>query len=300
MLQLRPIEDKDLPHVLPFLLVASAHERLPGPAATAGYRRHLTTTSQRIRGWLSGPSESPQAVFLAVCPPDGTALVMIAPPGAFGISADAQLLLTQTAMRELDAANVCYTQVLLDPRDAARRALFERCGFVRLTDLVYLERGLAPIDEVEPATHVEWRPYAPTSHADFAYVVQASYVDSLDCPELAGLRPIDAVLAAHQSAGPFDPELWQLACVDGQPAGCILLSRITGAPCAEIVYVGVPPKQRGSGLGRALVQRGIACAARGGASSLLVVVDIRNTVARRLYDRFGFRDLLRRVALWRR
>lgn len=296
----RRIDDAELVAVLPLLLVASAGERLPDRAAAGRYRRHLVATSQRWMAWVAGSIDAPRAVCLAILPPDKTALVMTGLPGAFGIDAGAQLSLTQEAMRALDSEGLAYAQALLDPRDDGRRRLLNGVEFRCLTELVYLERSMDEVDRAAPETRLEWRSYTSESHAAFAQVVQASYEGSQDCPELAGLRPMDAVLAAHKAAGPFDPHLWQLALSGGEPAGCILIARVTDTRCHEIVYLGVAPRHRNRGLGRALVRRAIALAAADSATSLLVVVDERNIAARRLYSRFGFRALLRRVALLRR
>jgi ribosomal protein S18 acetylase RimI-like enzyme len=296
----RQIEDAELLQVLPLLLVAGVRERLPGPDAATGYQRHLAATAQRWLGWVAGPLDAPQAVCLAILPPDDTALMMIAPPGAFGTDAAIQSAVTQAAMEVLDRRGVVYAQALLDPRDDARRRLLERVGFRRVTELVYLERASADPDRAAPSSACEWRAYTPDAEAVFAQVVRASYEGSQDCPELAGLRPMSAVLAAHRAAGPFDPDMWQLALVNGQPAGCIMTSRVTDTRCVEIVYLGVAPAFRRRGVGRALVQRGIGLAASDGAATLLVAVDERNLAARRLYARFGFRPLLRRCALLRR
>lgn len=300
MQEFRRIDETELGTVLPLLLVAAAGERLPGRDAVVGYKRHLAATAQRWMAWVAGCADAPRAAGLVILPPDNTALVMTGVPGAFGIEAAAQLSLAQEAMRLLDAEGIAYAQSLLDPRDDARRRLLIQVGFRRMTELVYLERPLNEVDRAAAETGFEWQSYTPESHAAFAQVVRASYEGSQDCPELAGLRPIDAVLAAHKAAGPFDPDLWQLGLDAGEPAGCIMISRVTNTRCHEIVYLGVAPRYRNRGLGRALVRRGIALAAADGATTLLVVVDERNIAARRLYARFGFCALLRRIAFLRR
>ena len=35
-----------------------------------------------------------------------------------------------------------------------------------------------------------------------------SYVDTMDCPELCGMRATADILASHKATGEFDPSLW--------------------------------------------------------------------------------------------
>ena len=48
--------------------------------------------------------------------------------------------------------------------------------------------------------------------------LERSYVDTLDCPELCGLREKRDVLDSHRSTGKFDPNLWWLVRLGGAEA----------------------------------------------------------------------------------
>ena len=64
----------------------------------------------------------------------------------------------------------------------------------------------------------------------------------------------------------------------------------------EIVYVGVVPEFRRRGLAKLLLRQALHVARRSGARRVTVVVDGRNTPARRLYDAFAFAQATQRDA----
>jgi GNAT superfamily N-acetyltransferase len=154
--------------------------------------------------------------------------------------------------------------------------------------------------EPPSAAGLEWLPFDDRTRPEFARTILASYQDSLDCPELTGIRPIDDILAAHQAAGRFDPALWELALVDGEPSGCLLLAQHVHTPLVEVVYTGVVPAWRRRGVGGWLLRRAVEQGRAVRARRLSVVVDSRNAPAKRLYQRFAFTPVTHRDAFWYR
>jgi GNAT superfamily N-acetyltransferase len=193
--------------------------------------------------------------------------------------------------RRLDELKLCYGQVILDPEDSTMRAVLERNGFPHLTHLHYMlcPAGSAPVHE--PEGRFEAEPFEADINAErFARVLERTYVGTLDCPELDGLRTAEDALAAHQATGRFDPGLWRLFRHQEQDAGLLLINHHPERDLWEIVYLGVVPEARGAGLGTHLVQRAIADARRV-SRPIVLAVDARNSVARRIYERWGFLDL---------
>ncbi len=190
-----------------------------------------------------------------------------------------------------------YAQALIEPEAAGKRALLAQAGFVPLTTLLYQERSAKfPWVDPPPDSEVEWIRYGADTHAGFAETVLTTYEGSLDCPELTGLRPIADIFGAHQAAGRFDPALWELARCNGQSAGVLLLSRMVHGPVLELVYMGVVPAWRRRGVGALLLRRALERCRERGAKEITVVVDVRNTPARRLYERFAFATVAQREA----
>jgi len=151
-------------------------------------------------------------------------------------------------------------------------------------------------------TRLKYQAYNPSKPAVFHQTLQNTYKDTLDCPELNGVRGVEEVIAGHRGQSHFDPNLWLLALVDGLPVGVLLLTRSPETLDWEISYVGVVPEARGRGFGRELVLKALAAAQTGGAPYLTLSVDARNHPARELYRVLGFEVYDRRevfLAVWK-
>ncbi len=298
MNEIERITPDTLRAALRVLLASPESENGASATRIATFCEYLTHCPVDWRGWRAGAAESPEALLLAMLLPGNTAIVMIPTPAHLGIERTAQLELSRLAMRELEGVRLHYAQALLDPTGGAQRVLLEEVGFSYLATLMYLERQVTyPWVDPPGAGAAEWVSYSPETHGRFAKVVLATYGDSLDCPELAGLRPIEDVLAAHRCGGKFDAGLWELAHINSEDVGCMLLSRVVNAPLLEIVYMGVVPPWRGRGVGTLLMRRALEqCRARA-ARDATVVVDARNGPARALYERFAFRPVTYREAM---
>jgi mycothiol synthase len=240
------------------------------------------------------------AALVMIRLPGGTAIVMPAAPGELGNDARDQVVLLSAGLARLREVPLYYSQALIEPQAEAKGVLLRAAGFERLTTLHYLERDARyPWVEPPPPSAARWLCYAPENHNLFTETVAATYHGSRDCPEIAGIRPIDDVLAGHRAAGCFHEALWELALIDDAPAGCLLLSRV-GTELLEVVYMGVAPAFRGRRIGWMLLQRAAAQARAQHRARLTLVVDVRNDPARRLYARFGLnRVATRDVYLWR-
>lgn len=199
-------------------------------------------------------------------------------------------ILNQIGQR-MDALGLRLGQVLLDPDDLANRKALEQNGFPHLTDLHYLLYAVSSTRPVELPQELKTETFHPLSNSQrFVQVLERTYIGTLDCPELDGLRTPQDALEAHQATGRFDPMRWWLVGHQNTDAGLLLLNEHPDRDLLEIVYVGVVPEARGRGVGQFLVQKAIAQAHQEG-RSLVLAVDQRNRPARKLYARLGFLDL---------
>ncbi len=136
----------------------------------------------------------------------------------------------------------------------------------------------------------------------FHQTLQNTYKDTLDCPELNGVRGVEEVIVGHRGQSHFDPDLWLLALADGLPVGVLLLMRSPETHDWEISYVGVVPEARRHGYGRELVLKALAEAKTVDAPYLTLSVDARNHPAHELYRVLGFEVYDRRevfLAVWK-
>ncbi len=242
---------------------------------------------RRVRGALV-------AAIAELRTPGRVSLLMPAQPGAHGIRPAEQQTLLAGVVAKRQAADLCFLQALLPPADRETAGLLARCGFVRVTDVLYLERAVRypwvePPDD--PALH--WTPYAAGSHALFAETLAQSYVASADCPEVSGARTVEDALASHRAAGRWSADMWQAAGDGASPLGCVLTSMPAGG-LLEVVYVGVTPAARRRGVGRQLLRRAFQIARQQRCARITTCVDSRNAAAGALYARFGFSEVARR------
>lgn len=214
--------------------------------------------------------------------------------------------------REAHGERAHLVQALAHPRERSVQQGYEAAGLRRLAELEYLSRALHRRDGgplPREGSLVMEEPGGPgvgpvrvvacsaanASGAALHLALERSYEQTLDCPELAGLRTTEDIVAAHQAVGQFDPALWWIVEHEGRPEGCVLLNRCPGQACVELVYIGISPVLRGRGLGRRLLARAVEAVAAL-EPELRCAVDSRNAPARAAYERAGFVETDRRVA----
>lgn len=278
----------ELTAALPRLL--SPDDRTPADRISVdNFLRYLEVTGLPWEGWRGGSAAAPRALALVLLIPGRTGMLLGAPPGALGIDAEDQEALLRTALEDLRPRGLHYLQALLPPEAQGQQALLGRVGFRPLAPLLYLQRG-ATYPWVDPPAPEEgdWLAFREDRRRFFQDVLVQTYLESLDCPELNGLRPPEDILAAHQASGEFRPELWEILMRDGAPAGCLLLSRLPNAAAVEVVYMGVPSAARRQGAGRLLLRRALQQVRAQHVQTLTLVVDGRNKPARALYESFNF------------
>lgn len=176
-------------------------------------------------------------------------------------------------------------QALVSPEELGMLAPLLRNGFRNVTNLLYLGRELT--QPVVSPQRLTYEPYDPLHPQEFHATLERTYIGTLDCPEVNGVRTAAEVIAGHQGQGRFDPALWWLARRDGQAVGVLLLLGLEAGEW-EVAYTGVVPEARRGGIGRELLLRAMHTARGAGVQSLVLCVDERNTPARELYRSVGF------------
>jgi ribosomal protein S18 acetylase RimI-like enzyme len=216
-------------------------------------------------------------------------------------------------IRSAPNLQVEIAQGLPEPREFWAIEAFAAAGFTTVGNLVYMRRSLADRPKSSPAEILAWPPAMPglevkrfdqlplpQRDAMLVEALDRSYENTLDCPELCGLRKTRDVLDSHRATGVFDPALWTVILVDCKPLGCMLLNRCPEQRVIELVYLGVSGALRGKGVARALLSNGLSrLRAAHPAWSLACAVDARNEPALRLYRSIGMRAFGERVAVVR-
>jgi mycothiol synthase len=220
----------------------------------------------------------------------GAAALVFAPIAAGGSDADRATIAALEALVEAAwTRSVRLLEILTEPADTASGPVLREAGFRRLTRLLYLVRGDAPaLAKVCAADDLRWVAYSPAREQLFCEALEATYVQSLDCPELTGLRSTRDVLAGHRATGIFDPSRWWVVKRGDTLAGVLLLNGIPDRDALEVVYMGVAQASRGTRVADALLQRAVDEMGCANAKQLALAVDERNGPARHLYSRWGF------------
>lgn len=212
--------------------------------------------------------------------------------------------LIQACCAEAPNPSVRVVQSLIDPGQVIEGQVLEHAGLKRLAKLVYMQREIEPGEHRLPlpttlggCDHPTILTYSQANHHRFAQAIEASYIDTLDCPGLVGLREIDQIITGHMATGRFDPGNW-LAYFDaqGKPIAVLLLAEVNQGGAYELVYLGVAKDYRSRGVGAQLLNYAISESARHGGGKLYLAVDDRNDPAVRLYNANGFRSTTRKIA----
>jgi mycothiol synthase len=213
-------------------------------------------------------------------------------------------------VRELGAVQI---QAVVDGEDSAVTTILERAGFVPLADLQQLWLPLTADSEAasraggDPPHGAVWRPADDVPAEEVATLLGQTFVETLDCPALNGLRTSQDILAGFCDGTPLEQHSgWWFLEKEGRLMGCVLTNPLAdhGATAssaelraAELLYLGLVPGARGRGYGRFLLERSIATARQLGCAVVFSAVDCANWPAMRMYAQRGFQERAR-VQAW--
>lgn len=260
------------------------------------------TGSQRLSlddVWAFWDGQRMVASVLLVPAAGRTAMMFLSPyPAATG-NTDPRGELVRAAVAGRDREILRLIQCLLDPAQSReKRALLEG-GFHELAILLYLQRAAdippRPLDVADLGLTV--RHWSDEHRPFFAEAIAQSYVDTLDCPGLLGVRPIEDVIEGHRKTGLFHPDFWFALHHGDEPAAALLVNEVSQHGAHELVYLGVSPAWRGRGLGQRLLRHGLGIAQRAGSARMLLAVDEANKPALRMYRAMGFQSTGRKTAM---
>lgn len=192
-------------------------------------------------------------------------------------------------------------QALLASGEAHLAIPLERNGFVHITRLSYLRHSLRRLPSGDH--RLTFQPYAHCAPQWFHQTLVRTYEDTLDCPEVNGVRSLDEVLAGHRAQGVYDPGRWWLVHEREQRVGVLLLMEVPEWSAWEVAYIGVVPEARRRGVGRAMLLHALIEARAAGAPWVTLSVDDRNRPALQLYRSLGFEVYDQRevyLAVWDR
>ena len=214
--------------------------------------------------------------------PGRTALLW--PPSVNGPAAQ-QLM--QTAAEWLDNENIVLAQILGSSWASYDLALLSMGGFKELAELAYLTVDRKYFPTKHPSSELQFEPYNKQDCSRLEDLISKTYQGSLDCPDLNGVREICDVIEGYLSQGTSGDEHWFFARKNRDDVGVLILTPHTTEQW-ELVYMGIIPLARGSGLGKQLVQFALWHSGCVGADRIVLAVDQANQPALNMYHSNGF------------
>lgn len=195
-------------------------------------------------------------------------------------------------------ARLTYT--LLKREDRWLRPSLDAAGFQRLTALrlgrCRFPPGILPEHSSSPPGRedgVVIRPFDARDRGPVRRLLEQTYVGSLDCPEMAGLRTIDEIDEGLKAASQEVAGGWQVAWRNNEAVGVVVLGTTAEPLTDELSYLGVVPDARRQGIGRRLLRSALHLARHRNAQVVMIAVDARNEPALQLYRSEGFRFFTR-------
>ena len=168
--------------------------------------------------------------------------------------------------------------------DAARS---RSAGYHIEIELHYLAADRQVFPTTRPSSELSFDSYTDAVHDRLAKVLELTYLDTLDCPELNGVRSTTDTIAGYRATGEFRPQAWSLVQHQGEDIGCVLVGH-HHPWMAELIYMGLIPQARRRGWGKVLTNWALWTAQQLNCAVLSVAVDARNTPARRAYEQAQF------------
>jgi len=188
-------------------------------------------------------------------------------------------------------------QSLLATGDAQSGKWLEIGGFSHAADLLYLTADASRDPAEPPQLPFELEAFTPSAKQRLIDVIQRTYIGTLDCPQLDGLRKTADVIDGYQFVGEFRPELWFLVRHGTEDVGCLLMNLHPDVQHAEIIYLAVTPEVRGRGWGVLLAKFALWLARQTKSDRAVLAVDAANKPAVRMYAVAGF-DVFDRREVW--
>ncbi|MBM82003.1 MAG: hypothetical protein CMJ78_15640 [Planctomycetaceae bacterium] len=228
------------------------------------------------------------AGFLKFCS-DGTAFVT-QPVVKQGLSHDAKDIedaILKFVRSEVDRSDCWIAHSLLEISSPARPIL-ERNGFAAFIELTLMHLSLDDVVLATEPLELTASSFEESRRQRFEAVLESTYTDTRDCPEVVSLRTSSQALRGHELQGEAIADGWRVFQQAEQDVGIMLLVEHGTMRAWELAYIGICPEFRRQGYARKMLNGAIHRAIAAGMDSMCLCVDSRNIRAQRLYESLGF------------
>jgi GNAT superfamily N-acetyltransferase len=196
-------------------------------------------------------------------------------------------LILAAEQRVEQAAEISLWQASLDVDSEVSQQRLMASSYRRLAVLAQLIAVLSAGREIGSCEPLRFVRYQTEDFARLCNLIDLTYVATLDCPELDGLRTTAESVTGYRAIGISAQEYWYFARHANRDVGCLLLAEHEDHQF-ELVYMGLVPPCRGQRWGKLLVNEALQVARDRGATALTTSVDQRNRPAMKTYEQAGF------------
>ena len=160
--------------------------------------------------------------------------------------------------------------------------------FHLIANLVYLTLDNNYFPQNAPENSLQFEAQAIESPERLGPLLLETYVGSLDCPALNGIRDPADIIKGYASQGTMHSDCWFFIRHVQQDVGTLILTSHANGENWELVYMGIVPSARGSGFGWQTLQQAMWQAHKNNAKRLVLAVDESNEPALQNYRKAGF------------
>jgi len=207
--------------------------------------------------------------------------------------------LLQALSDRLKRRGVCLATIMTETVSTEEEEIFHASGFDPLARLFYMVSLQKDFPAEKPPCELDFESYSPKNHTRLSAIVESTYEQTYDCPELNGIRKIEDVLEGYRSIGTFNPARWLIVQHQNRDVGCLLLADHIEGENFELVYMGLSVSARGHGWGAQIARHAQWLTIQAGRPRLILQVDAGNIPAMRTYSSAGFRIWEQRSAYHR-
>ncbi len=291
MLKIEPVSAADRPRAL---LVLTGRQEGGADRARALEKILSGPRGDECRLWWARSLRGPRAAAMTMPGAGRCTMLFYTLPDNGGAPVDTLARLIDEIAAAALTDGAAFVQGMTPPQADRAAEAFEQAGYLRLAELIYMNRRLRNVPTDNSA--LTWRGFSVGDEGPLGEIIAATYAGSRDCPALLGLRTMADVIASHKAGGIFRPESWWLPTFEGETIGCLLVNDAAGRKkTTELVYLGVRPQWRRRGLARAMLRHAMNDGARRHMAHMRLAVDSTNLPAVDLYEQEGFTEMDRRV-----
>jgi ribosomal protein S18 acetylase RimI-like enzyme len=207
--------------------------------------------------------------------------------------------LAAAVVAALDETAIEMAQTFASTPSEETVKVLRHIGFRYLAELLYMSADLAKFPVAAPPGELEYVEYQSTDRGRLMELIGRTYMGTLDCVDLDGVRDLDHVINGYQATGVFRPENWLFVQNGGQDVGVLLLADHPKGRHWELMYMALVPEARGRGWGRQITRYAQWLARGVNVERIVVAVDAANMPAVKMYRECGFELWDRRVVFVR-